>query len=339
MSDASQAMGPDEFQHRVEAAGGRVDFVFEDDRPFASCHASTVVEAEDGGLLCAYFAGAGEGDPDVGIWLSKLEGGNWSAPALAAKVGQVSHYNPVLFRDPSRGTFLFFKVGVNCSIWKTWWTRSEDSGLTWSEPVELVPGDEGGRGPVKNKPIILADGAWLAPGSTELGRWKLFADRSEDGGQTWVRSEDFDDAVVGIAGDGAIQPTFWESAPGVVHSLARTSGGFIARSDSQDSGRSWSPLVNTGLPNNNSGLDSVRLDDGRVLLIYNPVDKDWGPRTPLNLAVSTDNGESWTDIASLETAEGEYSYPSMVSTSKGVAISYTWRRERTRCWLIPTAVL
>jgi predicted neuraminidase len=89
------------------------------------------------------------------------------------------------------------------------------------------------------------------------------------------------------------------------------------------------------MPNNNSGIDVLGLEDGRVLLVYNPIGENWGARTPLNLAISNDNGATWEDRVSLETAEGEYSYPGIVRTETGVAITYTWKRQRVRCWQIP----
>jgi predicted neuraminidase len=98
----------------------------------------------------------------------------------------------------------------------------------------------------------------------------------------------------------------------------------------------------TELPNNNSGIDALRLDDGRVLLVYNPVGKNWGARTPLDLAVSVDNGMTWRTVAHLEDdpdQDSEYSYPAIVRTTDGIAICYTWQRERIRCWQIPLAAL
>lgn len=333
------AQDPETYRESVEQLGGRVDFVFEDDRPFAQCHASTVVQASDGSLLCAWFGGTEEKDPDVAIWMSRFADGAWSPPEKAAKVGETAHWNPVLFRDPKRGVYLFFKVGVDVPHWQTYWMRSEDDGATWTDPVELVPDDVGGRGPVKNPPIILSDGAWLAPASTETRGWKPFADRSEDGGATWKRSADWEIDRKEIRGIGGIQPTFWESEPGNVHALMRTAGGCIARTDSSDGGLTWRPVYKTDMPNNNSGIDTVQLEDGRVLLVYNPVGRNWGKRTPLTLAVSSDNGETWTNIAHLETEEGEFSYPTITRTSGGVAVSYTWKRERVRCWQIPAEAL
>ncbi|MBI4559938.1 MAG: exo-alpha-sialidase [Candidatus Hydrogenedentes bacterium] len=315
--------------------GGSVAFVLEDDRPFAQCHASTLVEADDGSLLCAWFGGTEEKHPDVGIWLSRFAGGVWSSATRVAKVNETAHWNPVLFRDPRFGTFLFFKVGPEIASWQTYWMRTDNCGRSWSTPKELVPGDHGGRGPVKNKPIILSDGAWLAPASTELEGWKPFSDRSEDGGKTWHRSDDFLIDPNVVAGDGAIQPTFWESGPGVVQALLRTTCGRISRTQSSDGGRIWDPVTLTSLPNPNSGIDAVRLGDGRVFLVYNPVSENWGLRTPLHLAVSNDNGDTWTDVAALETEPAEFSYPAITSTRTGIAISYTWKRERIRVWQIP----
>jgi predicted neuraminidase len=67
---------------------------------------------------------------------------------------------------------------------------SSDEGRTWNEPQPLVEGDEIGRGPVKDKPILLHDGTWLAGASVETDdRWDLFIDRSQDGGATWRATE------------------------------------------------------------------------------------------------------------------------------------------------------
>jgi predicted neuraminidase len=120
----------------------------------------------------------------------------------------------------------------------------------------------------------------------------------------------------------------------------RTAAGRVARADSKDGGRTWSPAYLTDLPNNNSGIDLLALDDGRLALVYNPVGKNWGPRTPLNLALSQDNGATWQDVAAFEDEpEGEFSYPAIVETSTGLAVSYTWKRQRIRVWQIPPAAL
>ena len=322
------------------AKGAKATFVFKDDRPFEECHASTIVETKSGDILCAWFGGIREKSPDVAIWLSRYSGDKWGIPIRVAKVDGTAHWNPVLFRDASDNIQLFFKIGPEISHWQTYWMTSTDNGHSWTIPTELVLGDMGGRGPVRNKPITLSDGTWLAGASTEYGPWEPFADRSEDGGNTWSRSENIEIDKKEISGKGAIQATLWEYKPNHVRSLLRTAGGVIGRSDSTDGGKTWSTLVSSGLPNNNSGIDALRLEDGRVLLVYNPTAENWGSRSPLNLAISNDNGMTWKDIASLETEKGkEFSYPAIVATTDGVAISYTWKRERIRTWTIPLTAL
>jgi predicted neuraminidase len=114
----------------------------------------------------------------------------------------------------------------------------------------------------------------------------------------------------------------------------------VGRVDSADGGRTWSPVQKTDLPNNNSGLDVVKLESGKLVLIYNPVSKNWGSRSPLNLALSSDNGKTWTDFAALEDERDmEFSYPAVVLTKTGIAVSYTWKRDRVRVWQIPLKAL
>ena len=74
----------------------------------------------------------------------------------------------MLFNAPDGRIVLYYKVGENDNEWYTKYVVSYDKGESWTTPKELVPGDIGGRGPVKNKPIVLHDGTWLAPASLEL---------------------------------------------------------------------------------------------------------------------------------------------------------------------------
>jgi predicted neuraminidase len=88
------------------------------------------------------------------------------------------------------------------------------------------------------------------------------------------------------------------------------------------------------VPNPNSGIDVVRLKDGRIVLVYNNTTTG---RTPLNLAVSED-AEHFRMFKTLEDEPGEYSYPAMIQGSDGdLHITYTWNRKRIRYVRIPLA--
>lgn len=309
------------------------EFIFGDDRPFAQCHASSTEKLGNGQYMIVWFAGSHEKNDDVGIWMSKGQPGNWKAPQMLVKVRNDPHWNPVLFNAPDGKLYLYFKVGKEIDDWETWVQYSEDGGDTWSEAIELVEGDRGGRGPVRNHILVLSDSTWLAPASLEKDRvWNAFVDRSEDGGKTWLNSETLILDRNQITGEGVIQPALWESMPNRIHMLLRTSAGKIGRSNSKDNGLTWSQVELTDLPNNNSGIDLVKIKDETIALVYNPVGENWGKRYPMQLAVSFDNGQTWPIKEVMEAGEGknEFSYPSIIYDEGYLVFCYTWNRERIK---------
>lgn len=330
------------------------EFIMEEDRPFDSAHASTLLPLRDGGVLAAWFGGAWEKTRDVAIWAAKRVNGVWQAPFMVADVRGVPLWNPVLFRRADGTIELFFKVGNEIASWKTYYVLSHDEGETFTPMAELVPGDcSGGRGPVKNKPIRLRSGVVLAPASLEGELWDACVDISEDDCETWHMSSlvpirrvhlgaggPTNNAAVDrpynrqfCYGKGLIQPTLWEDEDGAVHMFCRSTSSRIFRSDSLDGGKTWCTAYDTGLPNNNSGIDLARMQDGRIVLVYNPRENlptyYKGPRTPLEVAVSCDNGETFETLKVLEDEPGNFCYPSVVVTPDNkVMITYTWNRLR-----------
>lgn len=324
--------------------------IFQSNPLALSCHAPTIVEPTPGRLLSAWFAGTHEGHPDVGIWMASHERGGWSQPIKIADEAGVSHFNPVLFRDAAGIVWLFYKIGPSVPAWTGVYLTSQDAGRTWSPPTMLPAGL---LGPAKNKPIILSNGDILCGTSSETWRsWTCWVEVSGDGGKRWTRhgpilppggaryeaggggpvSAAWDEAsgtlLVPQDFPGVIQPTLWEYAPGRVKMLMRATRrvGCVCASVSEDSGRTWSPAERVPIPNPNSGLDAVRLQDGRVVLLCNPAPEG---RTPLSVLVSEDNGETWSRRLDLETQPGEYSYPSVIQAEDGLVHAVaTHRRAR-----------
>jgi predicted neuraminidase len=287
-------------------------------------------------LLAAWFGGTAEGHDDVEIWLSSKAGdGGWSVPEPLTHTPAIPVWNPVLFEDGDT-TWLFFKAGPSPREWVGGYRRSSDGGRTWGAVTYLPAGL---LGPVRTKPLVLDDRTWLAGTSVEAGyradtpadapyrSWAVWVERSTDRGRTWSRHGP---VTVPDEPYGVIQPTLWQATSGEVRMLMRSTDriGRIVTSSSSDGGRTWAPARPIDLPNPNAGIDVVRLADGRLILIYNHLTQG---RDAIHLAVSRDDGQSWSAPVTLEEGRGEFSYPAVIQSADGaVHVTYTWRRTHIR---------
>lgn len=301
----------------------RSEFIYER-APFPQCHASTIVETKEG-LVAAWFGGTAEKNPDVGIWLARCEAGRWSAPVQVADGMQPDGrrypcWNPVLCQPSQGPLLLFYKVGPSPAAWWGMVRTSTNAGRSWGEPRRLP---DGILGPIKNKPLQLADGTLLCGSSTEHAGWRVHFEWTRDLGQTWDKTPPINDGKdVGL-----IQPTLLRLGGQRLLALMRSNRGRVYAARSEDNGRSWSAPAPLDLPNPNAGLDGLTLRDGRHLLVCNPTTRG---RTPLVVAVSQD-GQQWRTVLTLEDQPGEYSYPAIIQTQDGqVHITYTWKRQRIR---------
>ncbi|MBO0947927.1 sialidase family protein [Fibrella forsythiae] len=309
-----------------------VDEFVVDQPPYPESHAATIAETPTG-LVSAWFGGTKERNPDVCIWVSRQENGRWTAPqnianGILSDSVRYACWNPVLYQIPTGDLMLFYKIGPSPSKWKGWLKTSADGGRTWSAAKALP---EGYIGPVKNKPVLLVNGNLICPTSTEGDGWKIHFELTPDFGKTWRK--------VGPINDGktlnAIQPSVLTYGNGTLQILARSRDRAVEEAWSTDNGETWSPLAKTTLPNNNSGTDAVTLRDGRQVLVYNhvlpPGTLVKGPRTPLNLAMSSD-GKTWSAAMIIEDSPiSQYSYPSIIQTKDGlIHVVYTWRRQKIK---------
>eukprot|EP00238_Polyblepharides_amylifera_P013106 CAMPEP_0196574354 /NCGR_PEP_ID=MMETSP1081-20130531/4083_1 /TAXON_ID=36882 /ORGANISM="Pyramimonas amylifera, Strain CCMP720" /LENGTH=387 /DNA_ID=CAMNT_0041892349 /DNA_START=68 /DNA_END=1231 /DNA_ORIENTATION=+ len=111
--------------------------------------------------------------------------------------------------------------------------------------------------------------------------------------------------------------------------LFRTGEGKIFASRCEDGrGEEWTPAVPTELPNPNSktGMTKCRLPnrsgEACLALAYN---HSTTKRSPLHLACSYDDGESWVQSAVLENDEqGNFAYPTPIEWEDGIVkVAYT----------------
>lgn len=312
------------------------EFIFQD-APFRECHASTIAQTPTG-LVTAWFGGTREKNPDVTIWVSRHVDGKWTAPLSVADGRQPDGtrqpcWNPVLFRPSTGPLLLFYKVGPSPTKWCGVLRFSNDDGRTWG-PAEHLP--DGILGPIKNKPVQLADGSILCGSSTEDKGWRVHFERSIDLGKTWTATAPVNDGKT-IA---AIQPSILLQPGGRLQAVGRTRQGRIFEVWSGDGGHTWGPMALSSLPNPNSGIDAVTLNDGRHLIVYNHVSGDEGERSPLNVAISDDD-KAWKAALILENEPGrEFSYPAVIQSADGmIHITYTWKRRRIRHVVVDPAQL
>jgi predicted neuraminidase len=293
--------------------------------PTPQCHASSITQTRQGTLVAAWFGGTREGNADVGIWVSRQVEGKWTEPREVANGIQSADerhpcWNPVLFQPKEGPLLLFYKVGPSPQTWWGMLSTSIDDGKTWAAPRRLPPTF---LGPIKNKPIQLANGDILCPSSTEHDGWRIHFERTTDGGKTWTKTDALNDGKE----IGAIQPSLLTHSDGRLQAIGRSRQGKLWQAWSKDQGKTWSPLELTALPNPNSGTDAVTLADGRHLLVYNHTAKG---RSPLNVAVSED-GKNWKAAVVLESDPGEYSYPAVIQSKDGlIHVTYTWKRQRIK---------
>jgi len=304
------------------------EFLYDEFPNCPSCHASSIVETPDGTLLSGCFAGSKESGSDTVVLLSRKEAGSngwethvhWDEPDHAAG-------NVRLFERPDGNLQIIY--ALNYGKWCRGGSRlfqqtSADGGKTWSEQV-AIPCDPPLLG--KNRPILLGNGSLVMPMTIEGEKHGSAALMSGDGGDTWEKSQE----IQADDGTDVLQPTAVELQSGDVLFLHRTDGGRIYRSTSSDDGYTWTAAEPTALPNNHSGIDVAKLSDGRMVLAYNPVEKSWGPRTPLAVALSEDDGETFERALTLEDQPGEYSYPTVIQTRNGlVHATYTYLRKKIK---------
>src|SRR5688572_1674467 len=127
-------------------------------------HPACITELANGDLYLVYYGGAGEYAVETAVYGSRLAKGStaWTAPQPIARDPFRSLGNAVVWQAPDGVVWLFYVIRFG----ETWSTSriqakiSRDNAETWSDAF-MVSLDEGMM--VRNRPIVLADGAYLLP--------------------------------------------------------------------------------------------------------------------------------------------------------------------------------
>ena len=320
---------------------------------FPSSHAANLILLHNGDLLCFWFSGTWEGDSDVAIVMSRLPRGStrWLKPMVLDHQPGKSYQNPVPFQEPNGRLWLMHtsqpaKQGQAES--QVLFLTSGDNGKTWSSSKVLFskPGSY-----VRQPMVLMNAREWLLPmyytpsrGITTGAEANYSATKiSTDQGTTWKECE--------IAqSKGLVQPSVLRlSSDHYIVFFRSRFADWIYKSTSRD-GCEWAAPMPTQLPNNNSSIQAIRLNDGHLAIAFNNsshfVGKgkpSTGPRKPLTVALSEDEGKTWPWVRDVETGgpesdnkghfpeksgRQEYSYPSILQGPGGkIYVAYTYRRD------------
>ncbi len=299
-------------------------------------HGSSVVQLDDGSLLVSWYSATNEAARDSRIFCrrSTSDGQNWGPTQIAVSPGERAREswfankavgNSVLFQDKENVLWLFY-AAVEFGGWSgahVDYKTSRDRGQTWSESHRLT----NGLGDIpRSKPVeFSASEIFLPMSHSALRKYPCGARlRISDGKLGRVIYLPLADSTIS-------HPVFLAPDHDRVLAYFRARGSGKLKSAFVDILKNqWGEIRTLDLPNSDSTIDALRLDDGRVLLVYN---HDGAMRNPLSIAIS-DDGYSFRKLREIEDEAGhDFSYPSLIRAHDGTFyLSYSWHyRAAIKC--------
>ncbi len=216
---------------------------------------------------------------------------------------------------------------------------SNDEAKTWSDPIEIIPKGEIGYYVLNNDRVVqLENGRVVIPLAQHHGKdwkkWTAYGEVlcyfSDDRGRTWKQGK-----AAGAPSPVKGKPVMTQE-PGVVALTdgrlmmwCRTDAGSQYVAHSKDKGESWSKLEPSSIISPRSPATIERIPKtGDLLLIWNNHQEIpqmlRGKRTPLTLALSSDDGRTWRNIKPLEVnPHGWYCYTAIAFLENDVLLAHS----------------
>lgn len=208
---------------------------------------------------------------------------------------------------------------------------SKDETESWSEAVPCITDKEGYFVLNNDRVIQLEDGRLLlsvarhaGPDMEWSGKGDIFSYYSDDNGQNWQSSEEVpnpEDIVLQ-------EPGLVELEDESILMFIRSNAGVQCYSYSQDKGKTWSEVEKSTLVSPVSPATIKRIPStGDLLAVWNNNLSDDPEisklRTPLNAAISKDEGKTWEMTKTLEgDPDGWYCYIAMDFVGEDVLLGY-----------------
>ena len=203
---------------------------------------------------------------------------------------------------------LFYLIKETTNDWRVLMRTSADEAATWSDPVLCSP-LPGVYVMNNDRAVQLRGGRIVLPvayRTPEEGRSEpeelIACILSDDAGATWRLSR-----------EGRRVPGVWTQEPGVIELMdgrvmmfCRTQVGSQYVTNSSDGGETWTELAPSNITSPLAPASVKRIPQtGDLLLVWNNVSEPWTGwdtlrRSPLNAAISRDEGKTWQNVKTIE---------------------------------------
>ncbi|MEA2062975.1 MAG: exo-alpha-sialidase [Gemmatimonadota bacterium] len=308
----------------------RAELIFEPSLCFPRCHSSQIHALPDGGLIAAWWNGSEEAGKDNVIRGARRPAGAdyWETPMILGDTPDTTEGNPVFFSASQNELWLFYRAGFPWA--KLMWTKSADLGETWSTPEAFW--DKTGWA-LRSRIIRLRNGNIVIPALTygspkwELNRAQTIFIYSEDNGKSWKNTE------MVRTDPGNNEAALFQRDDGSLLAYMRPydldrKDRFLWQCESFDNGRTWTEAKRTGIQNPSKAIELLKLINGHVVLAFNDTQNNL---SSLSLALSLDDGRTWSHKRVLENSPGRFTYPALAQTPDGrIHVSYTFRRTHVK---------
>lgn len=268
------------------------------------------------------------------------EGKTWSDEdtVVLPNEGKTNIMSVSLLRLADNSIGLFYLRKNSDADCRLYMRTSKDEAISWSKP-RLCFRDKVGYFVTNNDRVIrLTSGRLVAPAALhntpEQNKFENNADilcyYSDNNGRTWKNGKS-------VRSDGSVilqEPGVVELKDGRLMMFCRSDGGSQYISFSENQGFSWSEFRSSEIVSPLSPASIERIPStGDLLMIWNnsiPVSGEAGKRTPLNAAISKDDGIRWENIKILEDdPDGWYCYTAIEFSGNQVLLGYCAGNRRT----------
>jgi predicted neuraminidase len=331
-----------------------------------------IAQTSDETVLTTWLTGSGHEPADdncIAIARSDDRGKSWSDPQIVVPAGEMMAAHSAFYTSADGRLILIaaYLPTEKCyTEWHYFRLESRDNGHTWSDPIPLVPALE--RNVNIEKPRAISTGEYMYVGQYFRHRkialkapvQTLAVARTEDQAVIMPRylgavdagkfathrhgvcvfiSDRDDGEELRLFGPvenrplGILEPTCIEVDDGHHVMLCRAEwGGYLWRTESRDSGRTWSDAWQTDIPNPSSKIQLIRLPDDRIALLHNPsggIVGEKAARDPLAIWISDDGLQTWSVKENVITG-GELAYPDAMIFDDKLVFTYDRDRREVR---------